>query len=119
MPAPKENTMPSFDDVLSEITDESAQEIKAKLQSLLQQAKEDSSAFVRHNAAAVQQWVVERSTGELDQDEFDQLTAAQLAAAEQFANTQAIEVQARTRDLTVTVINIAAKKVVPLIVESR
>lgn len=108
--------MPSFDDVLDEIKDESAQEIKAKLKSLLQQAKEDSRAFVRHNAAALQQWVVERSTGELDQDEFDQLVAAQEAAAEQFLNTQAIEAQVRTRELTVTVIGIAAKKVVPLIV---
>ena len=113
-----ENTMPSFEDVLAEVKDESVQEAKTQLLSLLQQAKADSSAFVRHNAASLEQWVVELSTGDLDQDEFDQLVAAQRAATEQFLNTQAIAGQARARELTATVLDLAVTKVVPVIVAS-
>lgn len=112
----KENIMPSFDDVLGEIKDDSVQAAKAQLQSLLQQAKADSSAFARHNAAALERWVVELRTGELDQDEFGQLIEAQRAAAEQFVNTRAIEGKARARELTLTVLDIAVKKVVPVVI---
>ena len=108
--------MASFDDVLDEIKDDSVQAAKDQLQSLLQQAKADSSAFARKSAAALEEWIVELRNGELDQDEFNELVEAQRAAAEQFVNTQAIAGQARARELTLTVLDIAVKKVVPLLI---
>ena len=54
--------------------------------------------------------------GDLNQDEFNQLADAQRAAAEQFVNTQAIAGQARARELTLTVLDIAVKKVVPVLI---
>jgi hypothetical protein len=108
--------MASFDDVLDEIKDDSVQAAKDQLQSLLRQAKADSSAFARKNAAALEEWIVELRNGELDQEEFDELIEAQRAAAEQFVNTQAIAGQARARELTLTVLDIAVKKVVPVLI---
>jgi hypothetical protein len=105
-----------FDGVLDKIKDESVQAAKTQLQSLLQQAKGDSSAFARKNAANLEQWIVEFRDGDLDQDEFNELIAAQRAAAEQFVNTQAIAGQARARELTLTVLDIAVKKVVPVLI---
>jgi hypothetical protein len=108
--------MPSFDDVLSEIKDDSVQAAKSQLQDLLRQAKGDSSAFARKNAANLEQWIVELRDGDLDEDEFNELIAAQRAAAEQFVNTQAIAGQARAREITLTVLDIAVKKVVPVLI---
>jgi hypothetical protein len=108
--------MASFDDVLDEIKDDSVQAAKTQLQDLLQQAKGDSSAFARENAANLEQWIVDLRNGDLDQDEFNELIEAQRAAAEQFVNTQSIAGQARARELTLTVIDIAVKKVVPVVI---
>lgn len=108
--------MPSFDDVLSEITDDSVTAAKTQLQSLLQQAKADSSAFARENAAALERWIVDLRNGDLDEEEFNELIEAQRAAAQQFVNTQAIAGQARARELTLTVLDIAVKKVVPIVI---
>ena len=108
--------MAQFDDVLNEIKDSSVQAAKTQLQDLLQQAKGDSSAFARENAASLERWIVQLSSGDLDQDEFNELIEAQRAAAEQFVNTQAIAGQARARDLTLNVIDIAVTKVVPVLI---
>jgi len=108
--------MAKFDDVLNEIKDDSVQAAKQQLQSLLQQAKADSSAFAQKNAASLEEWIVELRDGDLDQDEFNELIAAQRAAAEQFVNTQAIQGQAHARELTLTVLDIAVKKVVPVLI---
>lgn len=108
--------MGAFDDVLNEIKDSSVQAAKDQLQSLLQQAKGDSSAFARENAAALERWIVDLSNGTLDQDEFNELIEAQRAAAEQFVNTQEIAGQARARELTLNVIDIAVTKVVPVLI---
>ena len=108
--------MPAFDDILDEIKDESVTAAKTQLQSLLQQAKADSSAFARENAAALERWIVDLRNGDLDQEEFNELIEAQRAAAEQFVNTQAISGQARARELTLSVLDIAVKKVVPVVV---
>jgi hypothetical protein len=108
--------MAKFDDVLDEIKDDSVQAAKDQLQSLLQQAKGDSSAFARQNAASLEQWIVQLRDRDLDEDEFNELIEAQRAAAEQFVNTQAIAGQARARELTLTVLDIAVKKVVPVLI---
>ena len=108
--------MAEFDDVLNEIKDSSVQAAKTQLQDLLQQAKGDSSAFARENAASLERWIVQLSNGDLDQDEFNELIAAQRAAAEQFVNTQEIAGQVRARDLTLNVIDIAVTKVVPVLI---
>ncbi|HEV2806678.1 MAG TPA: hypothetical protein VGW57_17265 [Chthoniobacterales bacterium] len=108
--------MAKFDDVLDEIKDDSVQAAKTQFQDLLQQAKADSSAFARKNAAALEEWIVELRNGDLDQDEFNELIAAQRAAAEQFVNTQALEGKARAKELTLTVLDIAVKKVAPVVI---
>jgi hypothetical protein len=108
--------MGQFDDVLNEIKDDSVTAAKTQLRDLLQQAKADSSAFARENAAALGRWIVDLRNGDLDQEEFNELIEAQRAAAEQFVNTQAIQGQARARELTLTVLDIAVKKVVPIVI---
>ena len=108
--------MGAFDNLLDEIKDSSVQAAKNQLQSLLQQAKADSSAFARENAASLERWILELHNGGLDQDEFNELVEAQRAAAEQFVNTQKIAGRARARKLTLNVIDIAVTKIVPVVI---
>jgi hypothetical protein len=108
--------MAAIDDVLNGIKDDSVQAAKDELQSLLQQAKSDSSQFAQENAADLEKWLVQLSKGELDQDEFNALIAAQRSKAEQWVNTQAIGGQARARDLTLKVLDIAVQKIAPVVI---
>jgi hypothetical protein len=100
--------MAAIDDVLNGIKDDSVQAAKQQLQDLLQQAKADSSEFAKENAADLEQWLVQLSKGELNQDEF--------TTAEQWVNTQAIAGQGRARDLTLTVLDIAVQKIAPVVI---
>ena len=108
--------MAAIDDVLNGIKDDSVQAAKQQLQSLLQQAKADSSQFAQQNAADLELWLVQLSKGKLDHDEFNALVAAQRSKAEQWVNTQAIAGQARARDLTLTVLDIAVRKIAPVVI---
>jgi hypothetical protein len=108
--------MAAIDDVLNGIKDDSVQAAKQQLQSLLQQAKTDSGEFAQQNAADLEQWLVELSQGKMTQAEFNALIAAQRATAEQWINTQAIAGQARARDLTLNVLDIAVQKIAPVVI---
>jgi hypothetical protein len=108
--------MAEIDNVLNGIKDESVQAAKNELQSLLQQAKSDSNQFAQENAADLEKWLLQLSKGELDQDEFEALIAAQRSKAEQWVNTQAIGGQTRARALTLKVLDIAVQKVAPILI---
>jgi hypothetical protein len=108
--------MAAIDDVLNGIKDDSVQAAKEQLQSLLQQAKTDSREFAQENAALLEKWLVQLGRGELSQEDFNALLDEQRAAAEQWVNTQAIAGQARARELTLTVLDIAAKKIAPVLI---
>ncbi|HEX4629415.1 MAG TPA: hypothetical protein VH188_00485 [Chthoniobacterales bacterium] len=108
--------MAAVDDVLNGIKDDSVQAAKAQLQSLLQQARTDSREFARENAALLEKWLVQLQQGELSQEEFNDLIDEQRAEAEQWANTQAIGGQARARDLTLDVLEIAVQKIAPAVI---
>lgn len=105
--------MPEIDDTLNSIKDDSIQAAKADLQSLLQQAKAEGSEFAKENAAMLEGWVVQLGRGQLNKVEFDALIDEQRALAQQFVNTQDIAAQARARDLSVKVLDIAAQKIAP------
>ena len=108
--------MAAIDDVLNGIKDDSVQAAKKQLQDLLQQAKADSSQFAQENAALLEKWLVQLGKGELSQEDFNALIEEQRAEAEQWVNTQAIAGQARARDLTLTVLDIAVQKIAPVVI---
>src|SRR5205823_12931767 len=82
----------------------------------LQQDKAQSSAFAQKNAASLAESIVELHDGDLDQEESNERIEAQRAAAAKFVNTQAITGQARARELTLPVLDIAVKKIAPVVI---
>src|SRR6476661_1852432 len=110
--------MAAIDDTLNSIKDASIEAAKAQLQSLLQQAKADGNEFAQENATMLEQWLVQLGKGELNKAEFNDLIDEQRALAEQFVNTQEIAGQARARDLTLNLLDIAAQKIAPVLIGS-
>ena len=108
--------MAAIDDVLNGIKDDSVTAAKDQLQSLLQQAKTDSREFAQENAALLEKWLLQLRQGELSQEDFNALIDEQRAEAEQWANTQAIAGQARARDLTLNLLDIAVQKIAPAVI---
>ena len=105
--------MPDLDNVLSQIKDDAVQDAKGEFMQLLTEAKGSSEAFVRGNAAKVENWVAMVSSKQIDDEEFEDLIADQKLAAEQFVNTKAIDAQAQGQRLTVHLLDMAVTKVVP------
>ena len=64
----------------------------------------------------LEKWLVQLGHGELSQEDFKELIDEQRALAEQWANTQAIAGQARARDLTLNVLDIAVQKIAPAVI---
>ena len=108
--------MDKLEEALNSIKDDSLQAAKTQLQSLLQQAKAEGSEFAKDNAAMLEQWLIELSEGKLNKTEFDALIDDQRALAEEFVNTQEIVGRGRARDLTLNVLDIAAKKIAPVLI---
>jgi hypothetical protein len=105
--------MSNLDKVLNETKDDAVQDVTVEFAQLLAEAKGSAQAFVRDNAAKVQNWVAMVSSKKIDKDEFDDLIADQKLAAQQFVNMQAIDAQARSQRLTIEVMDMAVTKVVP------
>jgi excinuclease UvrABC ATPase subunit len=101
----------AFDGVLDRIKDDS---VKATRTSQVCSASQGRFERVCQKCSGARN--VELSNGDLNQAEFNELIEAQRAAAEQFVNTQAIAGQARARELTLTVLDIAVTKVAPLVI---
>jgi hypothetical protein len=108
--------MAAIDDVFDGIKDDSVKAAKEQLKSLLQQAKTDSRVFAQENAVLLEKWLAQLRQGELSQEDFNELIDEQRAEAEQWVNTQAIGGQARARDLTLNVLDIAVQKIAPAVI---
>jgi hypothetical protein len=108
--------MAEIDDLLNGIKDDSVKAAKEQLQNLLQQAKTDSREFAQENAALLEKWLLQLGHGELSREDFDELLDEQRALAEQWVNTQAIGGQARARDLTLNLLDIAVQKIAPAVI---
>jgi len=105
-----------LDSVLNEISDTSVTAAKQELQSLIADAKGDSAAFLQQNAKKLEERLVLVSKGKLDRDDFDFFVENQKRAAQIFIDSQPPQAQERAERLTIHVLEIAATKIVPLLI---
>jgi polyhydroxyalkanoate synthesis regulator phasin len=105
-----------LDSVLNEISDSSVTAAKQELQSLIADAKGDSAAFLQQNAQKLEERLVLVSKGKLDRDDFDFFVENQKRAAQIFIDSQPPQAQERAERLTIHVLEIAATKIVPVLI---
>jgi hypothetical protein len=105
-----------LDSALDQVGDESAAAAMKEFQDLLGKAKGDSSELVRQNAQELERRLVLLKNGQIDKEDFDFFVENQKRDLRVFVDAQPAQAQERAEKLTLQVLEIAATKVVPILI---
>jgi hypothetical protein len=105
-----------LDSALDQVGDESAAAAIKEFQDLLGQAKGDTSEMVRQNAEELERRLVLVKDRKIDKEDFDYFVENQKRDLRVFVDSQPAQDQERAEKLTLHVLEIAATKVLPLLI---
>jgi hypothetical protein len=105
-----------LDSALDQVGDESAEAAIKEFQDLLGQAKGDTSELVRQNAEELERRLVLLKDRKIDKEDFDYFVENQKRDLRVFVDSQPAQDQERAEKLTLQVLEIAATKVVPILI---
>jgi hypothetical protein len=105
-----------LDSTLDQVGDESAATAMKEFQDLLAQAKGDTRELVRQNAEELERRLLLLKNGEIDKEDFDFFVENQKRDLRVFVDSQPAQAQERTEKLTLHILEIAATKVVPVLI---
>jgi hypothetical protein len=112
-PSPKKSEL---DSALDQVGNESAAAAMKEFQDLLREAKGDASELVRQNADELERRLVLLKNREIDKEDFDYFVENQKRDLRVFVDSQPAQAQERAEKLTLHVLEIAATKVVPVLI---
>ncbi|MGE5209165.1 MAG: hypothetical protein ACM3KL_07530 [Alphaproteobacteria bacterium] len=101
---------------LDQVTDESVAASMKEFEDLLAEAKGDTSQLVRQNAEELERRLVLVKKRKLDKDDFDFFVENQKRDLLVFIDSQPAQAQERAEKLTLHILEIAATKVVPILI---
>ena len=104
-----------LDSALDQVGDESAAAAMNEFRDLLAQAKGDTTELVRQNANELEQRLILLKQGKIDKEDFDYFVENQKRDLRVFIDSQPAQVQEHAENLTLHVLDIAATKVVPVL----
>ena len=105
-----------LDSALGQVGDESVAAAMKEFQDLLAQAKGDTCELVRQNAKELEDRLVLLKKREIDKEDFHFFVENQKRDLRVFIDSQPAQAQERTEKLTLHVLEIAATKVVPVLI---
>src|SRR5436190_18031612 len=105
-----------LDSALGQVTDESIAASMKEFQDLLAQAKGDSSELIRQNAQELEQRLILLKKRNIDKEDFEFFVENQKRDLQVFVDSQPAKSQERAEKLTLHVLEIAATKVVPVLI---
>ena len=105
-----------LDSALGQVTDESIAASMKEFQDLLAQAKGDSSELIRQNAQELEQRLILLKKRNIDKEDFEFFVENQKRDLRVFVDSQPAKSQERAEKLTLHVLEIAATKVVPVLI---
>jgi hypothetical protein len=105
-----------LDSALDEVGDESAAAGIKEFQDLLGQAKGDTSELVRQNAEELERRLLLLKKRKIDKEDFDYFVENQKRDLRVYVDSQPAQDQERAEKLTLKVLEIAATKVVPILI---
>ena len=105
-----------LDSALDQVGDESAAAAMKEFQDLLGEAKGDTSELIRQNAEELERRLVLLKNREIDKEDFDHFVENQKRDLRVFIDGQPAQAQERAEKLTLHVLEIAATKVVPILI---
>lgn len=101
---------------LDQVTDESVAASMKEFEDLLAQAKGDTSELIRQNAEELERRLVLVKKRKLDKEDFDYFVENQKRDLRVFIDGQPAQSQERAEKLTLHILEIAATKVVPILI---
>ena len=105
-----------LDSALDQVTDESVAASMKEFQDLLAQAKGDSSELIRQNAQELEERLILLKKKKIDKEDFDFFVENQKRDLRVFVDGQPAQSQERAEKLTLQILEIAATKVVPILI---
>ena len=115
-PKRKKHKKSELDSALGQISDESIAATKEEFQDLLSQAKGDTSELVRQNAEELERRLVLLKKRKIDKEDFDFFVENQKRDLRVFIDSQPAQSQERAEKLTLHILEIAATKVVLVLI---
>jgi hypothetical protein len=101
---------------LDQVGDESVAAAMKEFHDLLAQAKGDTAELVRRNANELEERLILLKKREIDKEDFDFFVENQKRDLRVFIDSQPAEAQERTEKLTLHILEIAATKVMPVLI---
>jgi hypothetical protein len=108
--------MSKLQDALNQIKDPTVADAKTQFEQLITEGEAASEAFIQSSAQQLEQWTIDVSEKKMSQDEFDNLVSSQTIVAKNFVASQALAAQERAEKLTINALELAATKIVPLLI---
>ena len=105
-----------LDSALDQVSDESVAASMKEFQDLLAQAKGDTSELIRQNAQELEERLVLLKKRKIDKEDFDFFVENQKRDLRVFIDSQPAQSQERAEKLTLHILEIAATKVVPVLI---
>ena len=105
-----------LDSALDQVGDEAVAASMKEFQDLLAQAKGDTTEQIRQNAEELERRLVLLKNGEIDKEDFDFFVENQKRDLRVFVDSQPAQSQERAEKLTLHILEIAATKVVPVLI---
>ena len=105
-----------LDSALDQVSDESVAASMKEFQDLLAQAKGDTSELIRQNAEELERRLILVKERKLDKEDFDYFVENQKRDLRVFVDAQPAQAQERAEKLTLKILEIAATKVVPVLI---
>ena len=112
----KRSRKSELDSALGQVSDESTAAAMKEFQDLLAQAKGDTRELVRQNAKELEERLVLLKKRKIDKEDFDFFVENQKRDLRVFIDSQPAQAQERTEKLTLHVLEVAATKVVPVLI---
>ena len=105
-----------LDSALDQVSDESTAAAMKEFQDLLAQAKGDTAELVRQNANELEERLVLLKERKIDKEDFDFFVENQKRDLRVFIDSRPAQSQERAEKLTLHILEIAATKVVPVLI---
>jgi hypothetical protein len=105
-----------LDSALDQVTDESTAATMKEFEDLLAQAKGDTSELIRRNAQELEERLVLLKKRKIDKEDFDFFVENQTRDLRVYVDSQPAQAQERAEKLTLHILEIAATKVVPVLI---
>ena len=106
----------ALDSAFDQVTDESVAASMKEFQDLLAQAKGDTSELIRQNAQELEERLILLKKRKIDKEDFDFFVENQKRDLRVFIDSQPAQSQERPEKLTLHILEIAATKVVPVLI---